>query len=87
MTAPRSRPSPSSSRPFPLTSQPPRGHSKERPRRPASCLLPNLATKYSDRGRGAEGLALLAGGMSDGECDVAAHRTRATELAVESADR
>lgn len=32
-------------------------------------------------------MALLAGGMNDGECDVAAHRTRATELVVESADR
>lgn len=80
-------PRPPSARPFPLTSQRTRRNSKERPRRPASCPSPNLAIKYRDRGRGAEWLALLAEGMGDGECGVAAHGKGATEFEEEFVDR
>lgn len=42
-------------RAFPLTSRPPRRAMDERPRRPASCPLPNGARKCRDRGRGPGG--------------------------------
>lgn len=40
---------------FPLTSQPPRHATDERPRRPASCPLPNGARKRRDQGGGPGG--------------------------------
>ena len=75
-------------RPFPLTSQILRRNSKESPRRLASCLLPNLARKWRDRGRDAAWLALFTEGMDDRECGVAAHRKAGDrEFGVDSIDR
>lgn len=70
---------------FPLTSRPARHNTKKRPRSPASCLLPNLATKCSDRERGAGGLALMAERTEDGKHGVPELRKGTTEFGVESA--